>query len=304
MTTDLLQFARGISDHLFRAFILDDQPATITEEQNILEQSGIESKVRVRPEQFVTTLQEWWHEREQHDDVERAEMRCVLIIDVFIQNFPSLRSLRDVLDVELGSADLLNTSTADGRWAGLVLIHELRKLSLPYINWPAIVVSAYGIHGAERRLHDLEDEKGKPPVRYLAKSVRPDVDSRDQFRDLSLEMLHDKRLYFLHRLANHWDLNAGQVCGLVGLQRPDPQLLGVVFDRGRPLPTSDTDQRVRALRRIHRILHGLLRDRDAQLEWLYARLPDLGNEKPIELMASGKVDDVVAVKSYLEFLKQ
>jgi hypothetical protein len=304
MPVDILKHSRGITDSLFEAMILDDMPHSITREQNILESCGVASNLQTRPGPFVMMLQEWCYKREQYDAATRAEMRCLLVIDVFIQNFPDLTPLREILEVNDQTANALGASTSDGRWAGLVLIHELRKLFLPYFEWPAIIVSAYGIHGAEDRLRDLErTERSRPPVRYLEKAVlgaRPD----EKFRNLSLELLHDSRLYFVHRLANLWDLDEGQVCGLFSMQTLDPRLLGVIFDRGRPPPTRDSDERVRALRRIHQTLHSLLRDRDAQMEWLHARLPDLDNQKPIDLLLSGRMENMIAVKAYLDFLRQ
>jgi hypothetical protein len=163
-----------------------------------------------------------------------------------------------------------------------------------------VVLSGYGIQGVENRLKRIQKKPGAP-VFYLDKTTSSGKDP-NIFRNLVMELLSDERLLLVERIANFWNLEVEQVCGVLGLRENDASLVAELFDRGKRLPIKDADQRVDLTKQIYRDLYSLLRDRETIIGWLNSTNKDLNGESPLNLMSSTSFEKLAIVKHYVDFL--
>jgi hypothetical protein len=301
MAINLVQYARGCQEGWYSALVLDDQPDTIEPEKEKLAEANIDPDIQDQAREFMNVLVDWLGKLDQMKEAQRMETRRVLVIDVNIPELPDVRPLAAIAKVEPPSSTQASL-TENGTRAGLVLIENILRKHKRLREFPVVVLSGYGIQGVENRLKRIQKKPGAP-VFYLDKANSSGRDP-DLFRDLVMELLSDKRLLFIERIANFWKLEIEQVCGVLGLRQNDPSLVAKLFDRGEVLPSKDPDKRVDLTKEIYRDLCGLLRDRDAIIGWLNSTNKTLNSETPLNLMSSADFEKLAIVKHYVDFLCQ
>lgn len=298
MSVDLLQYAPGDR----RALFLDDQLDTIRAEREEARRAWIEGQSAEHAWEFLELANEWMAKREEMSPQQRAENRCLLVIDVNLKDFDDIRSLEDHADF----SDNLpqhpeSIDTHDGRYAGWVLLEHVVRGDPRLRDLPVIMLSGYVIGQAKPRLKRAEDDHSAP-TRFIQKAAVGDPNKNGTgFRNVACDLLYDTRLLFLHRLAGFWELEQNQVTGMLGLRDPDKiSAVGELYDRGRQQATTDADQRVQILYAIRKNLKNLFRNRVSEMDWLTSRHSQLVNRSPLDLMTSGEFAELAALRSYVD----
>jgi hypothetical protein len=299
MAINLVQYARGCQEGWYSALVLDDQPDTIEPEKEKLAEANIDPDIQEQANEFLNILVHWSEKFEGLKEDRRRETRRVLVIDVNIPKLPDVRPLAAIAKVEPPS-NMQASLTENGTRAGLVLIENILRKSKSLREFPVVVLSGYGIHGVENRLKRIQKKPGAP-VYYLDKATSSGKDPV-LFRNLVMELLFDERLLLVERIANFWDLEAEQVCGVLGLIENDASRVAELFDRGKPLPIKDANQRVDQIKQIYQDLYSLFRDRETIIGWLNCSNKDLNGETPLNLMSSTSSEKLAIVKHYVDFL--
>jgi len=294
---NLVQHARGLREGWYSAQILDDQPETISAERDELNNCKITDDLQERAQEFLLSLMHWMHERKRVTVAERAETRRVLVIDV---NLPNLRDVRSIAAVRGVTIEAGVETKTTGTNAGLVLIDVVLRSAPRFSKLPIVVLSGYGMDGSEARWDRIKRKPGAP-VHFIKKSVLTGS-GPEEFKQTVGELLHDERLLFVEKVANFWGLQEGQVCGMLGVRKPNLALIAQLFDRGTNYPNEDADQRVRLLLTIHESLYRLMRDQDQVRGWLNAKSNQLNSQRPIDLITSCDFEKLAVVKHSVDFL--
>jgi hypothetical protein len=299
MALNLVQYARGCQEGWYSALVLDDQPDTIEPEKETLAETNIDPDIQDQANDFMNVLVNWSEKFDGLQEERRLETRRVLVIDVNIPKLPDVRPLAAIAKVDPPSSAQASL-TENGTRAGLVLIENILRKHERLRELPIVVLSGYGIQGVGNRLKRIQRKPGAP-VCYLDKASSSRKDPI-LFRNVVMELLFDERLLLVERVANYWNLEAEQVCGVLGLVENDASRVAELFDRGRPLPIKDANQRVDQIKQIYKDLYSLFRDQETIIDWLNCNNKDLSGETPLNLMTSKNSEKLAIVKHYVDFL--
>lgn len=102
------------------------------------------------------------------------------------------------------------------------------------------------------------------------------------------------------KLLQFWNLDAQAGAALLGYQASGVQQLEDILNAVAYFKTQDEFDRVAELFEIRRLLHGLLRDREAENQWLRQPQAVLGNRAPINLLLERHMEGVLRVRQFLE----
>lgn len=106
----------------------------------------------------------------------------------------------------------------------------------------------------------------------------------------------------LRKILRTWRLD-GQgeaMAALLGLDESDDALALDILAGHAELRGRDVEDRLVCLYRIRKTLHSLLRDEQAENEWLRERHPGLKGKRPMDLMLNGSMENLLLVRDYVE----
>ncbi|SUS06324.1 hypothetical protein DF3PB_2690002 [uncultured Defluviicoccus sp.] len=292
-------------------FCLDDQPSTADGEKRAAAALNLKWQPTRRPRKFVELALDWAHRYQEISEEERAETRAALVIDNRMNNPTDIEEfiherneLHEAEDNLPQNKQLINVD--DGSRTGLIFIQYVLRPVTCFKQLPMMLLSAFDVRGYEETIRRLNNEY-EAPTKYVSKmsSALKSPDRTLFTRTIGTWMYH-RGLYIMHRLSDDlWDLSEGEVCGVLALRSGDVRQVANLFDRRRPRPTTDTDQRVDTLRIIHERLAALFNGRrDVELEWLATPVPELGGSRPRDLICSGDFQKLGLVQAYVDFISE
>lgn len=293
MTVNLLQHAPGEHAALF----LDDVLPTIDRERTAVRDLGVTDAADEDAVDYVYRLNEWMDDHAYRDETERAEHKCVLVIDLYMPTLPPISRIREAAEIDEPLPPQVRLDYDDGWRAGIVFLEYVLRSSKRYRHLPAIILTAYEVGAAEQRFKRIRKATDVPTA-YLCKTVAdgPVDDAPGRFAGAVCDVLYDPHLVFMNRLAQFWSLSEEQVCRMLGLRETKIELAAQLFDRGNRFITDDPAERARNLYFIRKCLSNLFRDRTVELDWLNDRKA-FSEGSPLELLCSGSHGSIAHVKS-------
>ncbi len=107
-------------------------------------------------------------------------------------------------------------------------------------------------------------------------------------------------LRMLFRVAERWRLLPSDLTILLDLD--DENELDLLRRGARDLSGRDRQDRVANVIAIYVDLHQILRSDDEEISWLKEPRDDLSGQRPIDLLLSGRLEDMIELRRYVEFL--
>ena len=238
----------------------------------------------------------------------RADTRPrVLVIDINAQKWSVLKELEITIE-----------DTQRGKVAGIVLAERVFRVpGSELANSPIIFLTELDVGPWLNRVEALRALPGAP-IKVVPKGNEARFESDlkemvDQVRasqrisdnDIATTGVVDSqpstppaKLEFLNSLIRFWNLPAEMRFILLGISTPDEKWLYTVLDGTAPAPTRDLDDRLKYLMDIRFLMANFLRDPVAENSWLREPVDELKGRSPIELLASGTMEDLLMLRSY------
>ena len=127
------------------------------------------------------------------------------------------------------------------------------------------------------------------------------IGDRGQWADFVAE---SKRLTgpinFVLKLLESWRLDRDNAVLLLGFDESDKDLVRAVFDGREALHGRDVRDRIAHLFQIRKSLATLFRDLDVENDWLREPHELLDDQKPLELLLGGSMEDLLLVREYVD----
>jgi hypothetical protein len=291
-------------------FFLDDQPATLGMEREVVRSMGLKEKTLRRPRPFLDSVFEWSKKRQELPAEEQAECRAVLVVDNNLKPAIDIRRLTEEKDILLEAKEKLPRDDFldpwDGARSGLLLIQHVLRAVKQLRELPVVLLSAYSMKQHEDTVRRINEKYISAPTVCVPKAVAEvKAEVQEKFAKETSKLIFDPGLCFLQKLTELWDLDEGELRGTLALRKGGLGHIAQLFNRAKPPLTDDTEQRVNGLKVIHRNLAGLFGfEKDSEIEWLRKPNPDLGNVEPITLITSGEFTKLALVRAYLDALAQ
>ena len=105
---------------------------------------------------------------------------------------------------------------------------------------------------------------------------------------------------FVLKLLEHWRLERGHAVALLGFNQPDADYVHSVLEGRERLRGKDTRDRIVHLYGVRRSLWSLFRDLETENSWLREPHEKLDGKSPMSLMLSGSMENLLAVKDYVD----
>ena len=105
---------------------------------------------------------------------------------------------------------------------------------------------------------------------------------------------------FLRKLLATWRLSNQDAVALLGFDEPDADRARDLLAGRADLKGRDVTDRIVCLFQIRKTLHSLLQDETAENEWLRQPHVGLDQERPMDLLLEGSMENLLLVKDYVE----
>lgn len=105
---------------------------------------------------------------------------------------------------------------------------------------------------------------------------------------------------FVWKLLEHWQLETGDAVGLLGFDQSDADYVHAVLEGREQLRGKDVRHRISHLYGIRKTLRFLFRDLETENAWLGESHRLLENKSPMSLLLSGSMENLLAVKDYVD----
>lgn len=105
---------------------------------------------------------------------------------------------------------------------------------------------------------------------------------------------------FLRKLSATWRLRDQDAAALLGFDETDADRARDLLAGQADLKGRDVKDRIVCLFQIRKTLHSLLQDDTAENEWLRQPHVELDQERPMDLLLEGSMENLLLVKDYVE----
>lgn len=107
-------------------------------------------------------------------------------------------------------------------------------------------------------------------------------------------------IQLVNNLLKAWKLETKDAVRLLGFEAADQALVSAILAGRTTAEGSGFKDRVAYLIQIRSTLFSLFEDEDVESEWLRESQPMLQNNKPMELLLEGSMENLLLVKEYCD----
>lgn len=107
-------------------------------------------------------------------------------------------------------------------------------------------------------------------------------------------------IQFVHKLLKTWKLDRRNAGALLGFGESEAREVLDILEGRAEIRGRDIKDRIASLYQIRKILHSLFQDENVENEWLRERHVELHNQRPMELLLEGSMENILYVRDYVE----